>query len=256
MQIYLINLDRSAERLQLFVEQCDALGLTFQRVPAVDGESITPEELDSHLDPHAAPLLNAAQVGCFLSHRRAWAAIRDSGDRWGIVFEDDVKISPEFPEIVGRRDWIPEGADIVKLESWPKTRLRVAMRSVAAAGRRIHRLRGLSLGAAAYAISRDTCERLLRDSDQFARPLDTYLFDPQSPVFGQLATYVMFPAPGIQYRFLYEVTERPAFALSQISSGRRIDLRLSTREKLERELKRLGGQLKALVTFRRRIDWR
>jgi glycosyl transferase, family 25 len=37
MQVYVINLDRRPDRLAEISQRLDALGLTFTRVPAVDG---------------------------------------------------------------------------------------------------------------------------------------------------------------------------------------------------------------------------
>ena len=37
LSVYLINLDRAVDRLARMTAKCDAVGLPFERVPAVDG---------------------------------------------------------------------------------------------------------------------------------------------------------------------------------------------------------------------------
>ncbi len=69
------------------------------------------------------------EIGCFLSHRKVWQAIVDSGAAVGLVFEDDAVIDPVvFPQAVaaalgwkGRGDMVEfqtravEGAVVAEL---------------------------------------------------------------------------------------------------------------------------------------------
>lgn len=40
MQVYLVNMDRSKERLEIMSQRLAALGINFERVPAVDGSKL------------------------------------------------------------------------------------------------------------------------------------------------------------------------------------------------------------------------
>lgn len=75
--IFVINLARSTERLANSQRQLAAHGLSFERIDAVDGATLSQAQLNSH---YSASLnkqnyhypLSVGQIGCYLSHRKAW----------------------------------------------------------------------------------------------------------------------------------------------------------------------------------------
>ncbi len=71
-QTYVINLDRSTERMAHMAELLSAQGLEFIRIPAVD---------DKMQGPH---------VSCFLSHIKVWETFLASDHDYALVLEDDV----------------------------------------------------------------------------------------------------------------------------------------------------------------------
>jgi glycosyl transferase family 25 len=94
LPVFLINLDRSPDRLARCAPVLDALGLPWERVPAVDGAHFKSEDLRS-LNPQPPPHgewfrpLSAGEIGCFLSHLRCWELIAERGLDCGLVLEDD-----------------------------------------------------------------------------------------------------------------------------------------------------------------------
>ena len=118
MKRYVINLDRSEERLihikSIFTKQ----GLDFTRVKAVDGHSLSEEQFDKLTRIRKWPKkLTRAEVGCFLSHLECWRLIAEGDDPYGAVFEDDIKLSTHAHQFLKNADWVPEGCDIVKLDT-------------------------------------------------------------------------------------------------------------------------------------------
>lgn len=95
--VFLINLDRSADRLARCAPLLDALGLTWERVPGIEGKKLPPEQLAA-LNPHPAPHgewfrpLTPGEIGCFLSHLRCWQLIAERGIDCGLVLEDDFDV--------------------------------------------------------------------------------------------------------------------------------------------------------------------
>jgi glycosyl transferase family 25 len=67
--------------------------------------------------------LAKAEIGCFLSHRNAWAEIADSPFDWGAVFEDDMLLAEDSAAFLASTTWIPRKAHLVKLETFPLQRL-------------------------------------------------------------------------------------------------------------------------------------
>lgn len=69
-------------------------------LPAFDGAEMSAEARDAFvscmplLQPRYPFALNAGEIGCFASHRAAWAQIVERELRYALVVEDDVQITP------------------------------------------------------------------------------------------------------------------------------------------------------------------
>ena len=125
-RIYVINLDRSPERLTRISGQLKKARLGFERVPAVDGRDLDLGESDvsmaqlvdvDHWRKYHHRTLLPAEVGCYLSHLNALDMFLASGRESALILEDDA----EIPETLGsmltalhrhRSEW-----DIVKLHA-------------------------------------------------------------------------------------------------------------------------------------------
>ncbi|MBR1608613.1 MAG: glycosyltransferase family 25 protein [Kiritimatiellae bacterium] len=101
MKIYVINLDRSPERLAETKRQLDAAGLPFERFPAVDGRALSPAERREACPPLRFWLANGfrsvlpGEIGCALSHRGVWERIADGPGDVAAVFEDDAVLDAD-----------------------------------------------------------------------------------------------------------------------------------------------------------------
>lgn len=95
MKCYLINLDRSVDRLSKMQSQFDSINISFTRVSGVDGKLLTAEQLAQITDAvqrWEIPL-PASEIGCFLSHRKCIELIANGDDEYAAIFEDDVTLS-------------------------------------------------------------------------------------------------------------------------------------------------------------------
>ena len=102
---FVINLDRSKERLNQIARQLDGFGLSWERFPAVDGTALSDETCDRLLDPTGKAAryhrpLSKGELGCFLSHYRLWQKIADSDLKAAVILEDDAILSTEFPQVI------------------------------------------------------------------------------------------------------------------------------------------------------------
>lgn len=94
LHVFLINLDRSADRLARCAPILDGLGLSWERVPGIEGKRLSAARLGA-LNPHPAPHgewfrpLTPGEIGCFLSHLRCWQLIEERGLDCALVLEDD-----------------------------------------------------------------------------------------------------------------------------------------------------------------------
>ena len=117
---FVIHLAR-AERRRSHVAALQRLSpLPVDVIDAVDGATLDEATVQAVYRPHDLlepryPFaIGRGEIGCFLSHRKAWQAIIDSGVDAGLVFEDDVVLDPVvFPAALnaalgwmGRGDWV------------------------------------------------------------------------------------------------------------------------------------------------------
>ncbi len=94
--IFLINLDRSPDRLAFMQEQFRKIGLTVERVSGVNGTAVPDYLADDFRGPN---LLTPGEVGCYASHLVIAKTIIERGLPYGIVIEDDVLLEPCFERV-------------------------------------------------------------------------------------------------------------------------------------------------------------
>ena len=90
-----INLPRHSKRLDAVRAQLRAQGVSWEKMPAVDGRALSKEELKANVTVLGRHLLTPGMIGCFLSHRGCWRRCVQSGKPL-IVFEDDAVLMPSF----------------------------------------------------------------------------------------------------------------------------------------------------------------
>lgn len=274
MKCYLINLDRSSDRLQFMSGQFGFLksrasredGIDLVRVPAIDARTLDDAEAASYYDrdfysfnaryfPNIVPKggLSKAEIACFLSHRECWRRIAESGEAFGAVFEDDVVFSSEAAFFLEDGAWIPAGADIVKLEVMTDRFVGGRLNRQNFRGREVVRFHSVNMGAAAYIVSGAAAFRLLEMTRTFYLPVDHVLFDDLFPFFRSLKCYQLVPALCIQEGQLNGET---GVFKSTLSSDDPEFSRSARRERpalgirLKRELKRAFYHLRSRAGFR------
>lgn len=96
MHIFVINLERAAERRAYILDHLGKLGLAAEILPAVEGARVPREELPEGTHPGLSP----GEIGCYLSHVRFWQIVVDRGLEHAIVLEDDVRCQPGLIKVV------------------------------------------------------------------------------------------------------------------------------------------------------------
>jgi glycosyl transferase, family 25 len=96
VKLYLINLDRAADRLREFAAVNARLS-GFIRFPAVDGSGLDPAALTRSgiIDPGVLDTYTAARLGGALSHLALWEQAIESGEALTIC-EDDAILHADF----------------------------------------------------------------------------------------------------------------------------------------------------------------
>jgi glycosyl transferase family 25 len=205
IQTYLINLAVDLDRLEAFRRGFDRLGLPFERIEAIDGRTFSEEDFrrfQKDRPRHGKGWLRG-QMGCFLSHHMAWQKIAAGPDRFGAIFEDDIHVSDDLSAILAQDEWIPDDADVIRLET-STNRLLLSSRPVLTFGKRkLHRVHSTSWCAGGYILSRKTAQRLIELPTRNHEPSDALLYSFTESVIAKELNILQFqPAPCIQDKYL------------------------------------------------------
>ncbi|MEZ5830689.1 MAG: glycosyltransferase family 25 protein [Dongiaceae bacterium] len=196
MKCFVINLDRSAERLARIGEEFNHIGVPFVRVPAVDGRLLPADEIAALKDPAPRWMfpLAAAEIGAFLSHRNCIRLAAESDDDYAAIFEDDVTLAGNAVRFLKNGDWIPRDADVVKLDTHGRQVLLDSFKPGPVEASRIARLRTTHYCTAGYIVSRAAAQRILARLDRISAPIDVFIFDFDIGMARDLTIYQTVPA--------------------------------------------------------------
>ena len=235
---YFINLTSAAARADHMEKEAQRLGLTLQRVEAIDGRLLSEEEIDLLHRPAAGMhRMSGPEVACFLSHREAWRQIVNANMRFGAVFEDDLTFALDARTLLNDDQWLPADADILKIETTSRRALLLPPFCDVPGGRSAGILASAHLGAGGYILSRTMAARLFEQTKTFGVPVDYLLFVPDRMIFPEVPRWQLFPAICVQQvrsgkKFLPQGAET-----SGLDAARQI-LKRSGWAKMRRELER------------------
>jgi glycosyl transferase family 25 len=177
--IYVINLDRDAERMASIRANLEALGLPFERLPAVMGKDVP--EWEKLVDHSAYAWRNrldtprAGEVGCYLSHLKAMETFLRTDAPWCVILEDDVEVLPScvtvLRSLAEKDDW-----DLVKLFNF-HSGMPVKKRDLVGGHRLVAHLTRTT-SSAAYVVNRRAAETLLRTMRPISEQVDHALDRP------------------------------------------------------------------------------
>ena len=187
-----------------------------------------------------SPSRPAGETACFLSHRECWKRVVEADLPFAVIFVDDVHFGADAGNLFQTGNWVPEGADIIKLETM-RRRVKIDKSAVAFVGNRsLHRLRGFHAGAAAYIVTRCGAEKLLTESEKFAAPVDHFMFDFGPSDTKAFSIFQLVPAICCQDFFLRDA--RPTIGLGSDLHDERTIKPVGFRKGI-REVKRPFSQL-------------
>ena len=177
--IYVINLDRDAERMASIRANLGALGLPFERLPAVMGKDVPDWEklvdLPAYGWRNRLDTPRAGEVGCYLSHLKAMETFLRTGAPWCVILEDDVEVLPACAEVLRslaeKDDW-----DLVKLFNF-HSGMPMTKRPLSGGHRLVAHLTRTT-SSAAYVVNRRAAETLLKSMRPISEQVDHALDRP------------------------------------------------------------------------------
>jgi glycosyl transferase family 25 len=127
IESYIINMARSRDRMDAMRDRFTVLGLPFERLPAVDGRTLSASQSEAFCRDRL--LVNSgdsytqgrrawtpSSIGCLLRHHAAWTVAAESDQPYTAIFEDDLHVSADLVPILSDTRWIPKDCSIIRLE--------------------------------------------------------------------------------------------------------------------------------------------
>lgn len=183
-------------------------GLNFQRVSAIDRLDFTNDNAAQYKNILKNNTMKLGELACFLSHKKCWQKIVDNNLTLGAIFEDDIHLSSDAKKFLSDESWVPQNADIIKLETFV-TKTKIDKKCFCKLGKRsLHRLRDKHAGAAGYIVTNAGAKKLLQFSKTPTWSVDQFMFNPTEDSFSQLVIYQITPALCVQDFKLIESTKR------------------------------------------------
>jgi glycosyl transferase, family 25 len=120
--IFVINMAKDKDRMLAMSQQLAALNLLFERIEAVVGADLTAEEKRKLYSDFWFRFLMgrsaiAGELGCYLSHKKAWRTIKERKLPWAVVLEDDVLLPAGLGETLKTIEQNTHEFDMVHLFS-------------------------------------------------------------------------------------------------------------------------------------------
>ncbi|GES44313.1 glycosyl transferase family 25 [Rhizobium dioscoreae] len=175
MPVYLINIDRAAERLAEIQRQSDEFGFRFERIDGIDG-ALVPRDQWIDVDHvrfqrrHGRTIL-PGEYGCYRSHLTALRQFLANGGEIAIIIEDDVALDAEFlARAAAAREAAP-AADLIKLVNHRWNGFRAMARSLKGdiVGRCLFGPQG---STACYLVTRHGAEKIVKSLSVMSLPWD------------------------------------------------------------------------------------
>ena len=178
LPLVFINLDQDSERRTRIEGQLAHLGLPGERLPAVWWKHLPPAEqsllysAERNHGLYYQPLVDG-EKGCYASHIQAWRQLLASDAPALVVLEDDVRLTPQFADVVNAIAALQEPWDMVKLLGRDREKVR-SQRPLVPGTALVDYSRVPSM-TAGYVVSRAGAAKLLAHRQPFGRPIDVDL---------------------------------------------------------------------------------
>lgn len=162
LPVWVINLDRSPERLARMDAGLRAQGIGYERLPAIDGKAefdrLLPKVDRAAYERNMGQALLPGKVGCYFSHLAAWERLVASGQPMALILEDDVEFHDNFRDALALAIRAEAHWDLLRFN---RVRAKLPVSQGRIGPYRLNAYVGSCTGNGAYLIKRDTAQRLL-----------------------------------------------------------------------------------------------
>lgn len=174
---FIIHLKRATKRGEQVGKLVARLPFQVEIIDAVDGQKLDETDIEAVYTrvlhrPYYPFELRPSEIACFLSHRKAWAAIVDRDLDAGLIVEDDVDVDDiAFAAQLQLAMDSLQSADYIRFPRWARGE---KGGSIAASGNNsIVEPELPGLGMQVQLVGRNAAIALLAATQRFDRPVDT-----------------------------------------------------------------------------------
>jgi GR25 family glycosyltransferase involved in LPS biosynthesis len=173
---FVVHLARAAERKAQAKKLLRELPFSGEVIDAVDGLALSDAEIAAVYSPglHKPPYpfgLRKQEIGAFLSHRKAWQAIAEGENDFGLIVEDDVEIDvAKLGKILALAERNVSPADYLR---FPQKLDEQGSRLASGSDVSILEPDLPGLGMVLQLVGRKAAAALLEATKRFDRPVDT-----------------------------------------------------------------------------------
>ena len=189
----------------------------------MDGSGLDQSTMDRLLSigsGHRVP--SSGEMGCYLSHRKAWNRLLDDGFDCGFIAEDDVHLA-NASRFLQNSKWLPAQFDLIKADTTRHLCEFFVDVYTTYSGHTLRRPKSYHPGGAGYFISRRGAVRLLGTTESLCDAIDDIMFDPKLGVAQSLISYQLDPAICVQDRQArYNARDKSGFK-GTIEPGKLLD---------------------------------
>ena len=181
MSVFIINLDRDVYRYQALLLLVQQLNMPYQRVSGIVGRALPESFRESFVDEKIYKLAfngakpGAGEIGCFLSHVKAWTLFLNSNAEFALILEDDAQFNPSIlastlKQLVDqKKNW-----DICSLFI-PATPLTTRCVAELRAPYTLVRFLTETTGTVGVVLNRNAALALLSKAEKYTLPVDHYI---------------------------------------------------------------------------------
>jgi glycosyl transferase family 25 len=202
LPIFVINLDGSTERLAKVESELSKHKLSFERISAVDGRLMSQAQLHEHYCKQKNisdyyKVLTAGEVGCYLSHRKAWQHIIERNLPSAIILEDDFLFEHPLDDVLLFAK-AQQNFDYIKLSDHPGRKRKTRILQTIGNSHLVS-FDKVPARTCAQLVSYQGAEKLLKASESFGRPVDIdlqYWWEKDIQIQG-IKPFPFAPAPDV-----------------------------------------------------------
>lgn len=96
--IYVINMDKSTDRLKNMERNVPIMGKPFTRISAIVGKELSNEDLQQSTSDSCQLFCTSSMIGCYLSHKKTWETMVVNNDKYALIMEDDCELIDTFQQ--------------------------------------------------------------------------------------------------------------------------------------------------------------